>query len=279
MMKRKQAQTAINALLGDERIRRTNWEDRTYYSISDLIQVLAETVVPDEYWEELKRREPGLANMEEFLEIEREGRSEIVATTDLAGVFRLVQAIPSPKAETVKCWLAEAGVQRLEELENPELALVRMRKDYEDRGYSPRWIDKRLRGISARHELTSEWRRRGAVESEQYRALTNAIMDGVFGMDVESLRRYKNLQRTTQNLRDYMNDLELVLTGLAETAAVALHRSRASNGFDELVKDAQEAGRIAGTARMQIEQGGARKPRGEGDRDHGGRQHTRASWR
>ena len=99
------------------------------------------------------------------------------------------------------------------------------------------------------------------MESDQYRALTNAIMDGAFGMDVERLRRYKNLQRTNQNLRDYMSDLELVLTSLAETAAVALHRNRASHGYDELVGDAQEAGRIAGQARAQIEQGSARKPK------------------
>jgi hypothetical protein len=118
-----------------------------------------------------------------------------------------------------------------------------------------------LRGVSARHELTSEWARRGASDSEQYRALTNALMEGAFGMDVESLRRYKNLQRTTQNLRDYMSDLELVLTSLGETAAVALHRNRGSNGFDELVADAREAGRIAGVARTQIEQGSARKPK------------------
>jgi hypothetical protein len=151
--------------------------------------------------------------------------------------------------------------KRQEELDDPELTIVRMRRAYEDQGYSPKWIDKRLRGMSARQEVVREWARRGAAQSEQYRGLTNAVMEGAFGMDVESLRRYKNLQRTTQNLRDYMNDLELVLTSLAETAAVALHRNRASNGFDELLDDAREAGRIAGAARIQIEQGSARKPR------------------
>ena len=173
----------------------------------------------------------------------------------------MIQSVSSPLAEKLKRFLAESAVQRLEELENPELAVIRMRREYEDKGYSPRWIDKRLRGISTRHELTSEWARRGAVESEQYRALTNALMAGAFGMDVERLRRYKNLQRPTQNLRDYMSDLELVLTSLGETAAVALHRNRGSNGFDELVADATEAGRIAGAARTQIEQGSARKPK------------------
>jgi hypothetical protein len=151
--------------------------------------------------------------------------------------------------------------KRQEELDDPELTLVRVRRAYEDQGYSPKWIEKRLRGISARQEVTREWARRGAADSEQYRGLTNAVMEGAFGMDVESLRRYKNLQRPAQNLRDYMNDLELVLTSLAETAAVALHRNRASAGFEELLDDAREAGQVAGAARTQIEQGSARKPR------------------
>src|SRR5439155_22725107 len=124
----------------------------------------------------------------------------------------VIQSIPTPQAEKIRQWLADSAVQRLDELENPELAVLRLRSAYEDKGYSPRWIDKRLRGISARHEVTSEWARRGAIESDEYRALTNAVMQGIFAMDVESLRRYKNLQRPTQNLRDYMSDVELVLT-------------------------------------------------------------------
>ena len=140
------------------------------------------------------------------------------------------------------------------------MPVLRLRSAYEDKGYSPRWIDKRLRGISARHEVTSEWARRGAIESDEYRALTNAVMQGIFAMDVESLRRYKNLERPTQNLRDYMSDLELVLTSLGETVAVALHRNRGSQGFDDLLADATEAGRIAGTARKEIEHGSSKRP-------------------
>jgi len=188
---------------------------------------------------------------------------EDILAVDSAGVFRVVQSIVSPVADRVKRWLAESAVQRIEELENPELTVVRMRKAYEDQGYSRKWIDKRLRGISTRQEVTSEWARRGVSDSDDYRALTNAVMDGTFGMDVERLRRYKNLQRPTQNLRDYMSDLELVLTSLGETAAVALHRNRGSSGFEELLADAAEAGRIAGGARTRIEQGSARKPKVE----------------
>jgi DNA-damage-inducible protein D len=259
MTKRKQSPAGINVLLDNPQIRKIHHEGQTCYSISDLIRILAETQYPDEYWTDLKRREPALETLEVWLEFECEGQVETIVTTDLAGVFRLIQSIPSPTAERMKRWLAESAVQRLEELENPELAVLRMRKSYEDKGYSRRWIDKRLRGISTRHEVTSEWARRGATQSDQYRALTNALMEGTFGMDVESARRYKNLQRPTQNLRDYMSDLELVLTSLGETAAVILHRNRGSNGFEELLADAIEAGQVAGQARTHIEQGSARR--------------------
>jgi hypothetical protein len=261
MTKRKSSQNAIHALLNDERLRRTHHEGRTYYSITDLIQTLVDTGFPAEYWVDLKKREPSLEGIEEVLEIEREGQVDVIPMAEVTGVFRLIQSIASPQAEKLKKWLAQSALEHLEELENPELAVLRMRRVYEEKGYSARWIDKRLRGVSARQELTSEWSRRGAAVSEEYRALTNALMEGVFGMDVEGLRRYKNLQRPTQNLRDYMSDLELVLTSLAETAAVTLGRHRASHGFEELVQDAQEAGRIAGEARTRIEQGSAHKAR------------------
>jgi len=259
MTKRKQTQNAVAALLNDGRIRRAYHEDRTYYCVTDLIRVLTETQYPDEFWTDLKKREPSLTGLEEWLEVGSAGMVEEIPAVDLAGVLRVVQSIASPAAERVKRWLAESAVQRLEEMENPELTVLRMRKAYEDQGYSAKWIDKRLRGISTRQEVTSEWARRGVSESDQYRALTNAIMDGAFGMDVERLRRYKNLQRPTQNLRDYMSDLELTLTGLGETAAVTLHRNRGSTGFEELLADAAEAGRIAGEARTRIEQGSARR--------------------
>lgn len=261
MTKRKQSPAVVQALLNDPSVRRAYHEGSAYYSATDLIRILAETRFAEEYWADLKKREPALASLEEHLEHEVDGHVDVIAALDLHGVFRLVQAIPTSAAERIKRWLNESAVLRLEELENPELAVLRMRKAYEEKGYSRRWVDKRLRGVSARQELTSEWARRGVADSDGYRLLTNALMDGAFGMDVESLRRYKNLQRPTQNLRDYMSDLELALTALGETAAVALHRNRNSQGIDELLADAQDAGRIAGQARTQIEQGSVRRPK------------------
>jgi DNA-damage-inducible protein D len=263
MTRRKQTQNGAVSLLNDRRIRRTYHEDRTYYSVTDLIGVLTDTEFPDEYWADLKKREPSLASAEEVLEIEIDGKIVEILAVDAAGVFRVVQSVVSPMADRLKRWMAESAVRRIEELANPELTVARMRKAYEEQGYSRKWIDKRLRGISTRQEVTSEWARRGVNDSDQYRALTNAVMDGTFGMDVERLRRYKNLQRPTQNLRDYMSDLELVLTSLGVTAAVALHRNRGSSGFEELMADAAEAGRIAGEARTRIEQGSARRPKVE----------------
>jgi hypothetical protein len=173
---------------------------------------------------------------------------------DLPGVLRLVQAIPSPRAEKLKTWLARTAVERMAEAQNPELAVLRTRKLYESRGYSRRWVDKRLRGVSARHELTGEWYKRGATESDQFRALTNTIMQVAFGMDVEGYRRHKGLFKTGENLRDHMSDLELALTALGETAAVALHRDRDSREFEDLLSDAKDAGEIVARTRSEIEQ-------------------------
>jgi hypothetical protein len=225
-----------------------------------VIRILAETEFAEEYWRELKAREPVLSSSEHRVDVEDSGGPVTVEATDQAGVLRLIQSIPSAKAERLKKWLVESAVQRLEEQGNPELAVLRLRRSYMEEGYSPRWIDKRLRGVSTRQELTSEWARRGASESEQYRALTNAIMEGAFGMDVEGMRRYKNVAGTNRNLRDHMCDLELVLVALGETAAVTLGRNRGSQGVDELLADARDAGRIAGSARQQIEQGSNKKP-------------------
>jgi DNA-damage-inducible protein D len=143
--------------------------------------------------------------------------------------------------------------QRLAELEDPALELVRTRQAYEQEGYNRQWIDQRMRCVSARHELTSEWYRRGARESDHFRALTNAVMHSAFGMDVEAYRRHKSLFGTRNNLRDHMNDLELSLTALAETTAVELHRRRDSRGFDALLLDVKDAGGIVARTRSEIE--------------------------
>jgi DNA-damage-inducible protein D len=259
-MPRKHTRNTISALLEQPTVRKVGYEDQAYYSVEDLIAALTESAHPAEYWADLKRRETALASQCERLELpSADGRLEVADVINLEGVLRLLQSVPSPKAERVRQWLAESGRQRLQEMENPELAVIRMRQLYERQGHSRQWIDKRLRGMSARQELTSEWARRGTSDSEQYRALTNTIMNSAFGMDVETYRRHKNLTKPNQNLRDHMTDLELVLTMLGETVAASLHRDHNSGNFEQLQSDVADAGEITARTRREIERRGGRQ--------------------
>jgi len=174
---------------------------------------------------------------------------------DFESVRRFVESIPAADrdAQCVGKWLLRAARERLEEEQNPELAVLRTRRLYEQKGYSRRWVDKRLRGVSARHELTGEWFKRGASDSEQYRALTNALMNGAFGMEVEQYRQFKKLHKTGEHLRDHMADLELALTALGETVAVELHRDHDSRGYEQLEADVKAAGEVVARTKAEIE--------------------------
>src|SRR5215212_7526001 len=235
-------QGRFNVLLNSEQVRRAlTQEGRTLFAVVDVVAALSGSRQPAEYWADLKVREPALANLSQPISFAPDAEALPVTLdgVDIEGVLRLVQSIPTARAERVRRWLAQTARERLEEENNPELAVMRTRRLYESKGYSRRWVDKRLRGVSARHELTGEWYKRGATESDQYRALTNAFMKGAFGMEVEEYRRHKNLFKTGENLRDHMSDLELALTALGETVAVALHRDRDSGNFDQLLADAK----------------------------------------
>lgn len=248
--------TAIHGMLSDPRVLRTTKGNQDWYFAAGIVQVLTESERAAAHWQELKRREPALAALAEPTEFYAadEAQSLIVADgLSLDGVLRLVQSISSPRAERLKQWLADSARLRIDETEDPELATLRARRLYASRGYSRRWIDKRLRGISARQELVGEWYRRGARESEDYRQLTNELICSAFGKDVEGYRRFKGLAGSRENLRDQMSDLELSLTSLAETVAATMHRDRNSQGFDELLTDVQDAGSIVAGTVMQLE--------------------------
>lgn len=250
---------SLGALLEGEQIRRIAQEDQTWYAAVDVVALLADDHTGVALWDELKQREPHLRQLVSHVEFSSvSGRPDTSEGIALEGLFRLIQSIPSARAERLKDWLARSAREHLLEAENPELLAARARKLYEQKGYSRRWVDKRLRGISARHELTGEWYKRGVSDSEQFRALTNSLMRGAFGMDVENYRRYKNLAGGNQNLRDHMSDLELALTTLGETAAVALHQARESSGMAQLEADTAEAGEIVAQTRQQIERRGGR---------------------
>lgn len=259
MTSKRRGPVGLSTLLQGEQVRRLMHEEETWYAAVDVVEALAEDGAGPRLWEELKRCEPQLQQLVQHLEFRSvRGRPDTIEGVNLEGMFRLIQSIPSRRAERLKEWLARSGRDHLRESENPELLAVRARKLYEQRGYSRRWVDKRLRGISARHELTGEWYKRGVSDSEQFRALTNRLMQAAFGMDVENYRRYKNLTGGNQNLRDHMSDLELALTTLGETAAVALHQARNSSGIGQLEADTAEAGEIVAQTRQEIERRGGR---------------------
>ena len=245
------------AVFEGKRIRKVFHEGEWWFSIIDVVEVLVGGDRPRKYWSDLKQK---LA-AEGYVEVsEKIGQLKMVAPdgkqrfTDCANtetMFRIIQSIPSPKVEPLKRWLARVGKERVDEIENPELAMARMQEIYEKKGYPKEWIDKRLRGIAVRQDLTDEWKSRGARTTLEYAILTNEIMQGAFGLKVEEYKQVKDLER--ENLRDHMNDIELILTMLAEATTTKLHRDRDSQGMAPLKKDAQDGGAVAGRTRKDIE--------------------------
>ncbi|MHC1744986.1 MAG: BRO family protein [Syntrophobacteraceae bacterium] len=185
------------------------------------------------------------------MEFDTAGGPQKIQCWNTAGIFRLIQSIPSPKAEPFKRWLARIGKERIDEIENPELAMARMQELYEKKGYPKEWIDKQLRGIAVRQDLTDEWKDRGASTRLEFAILTNDIMQGAFGLKVGEYKQVKDLER--ENLRDHMTDIELILTMLAEATTTTLHRDRDSQGMQPLRKAAKDGGAVAGRTRKDIE--------------------------
>lgn len=167
------------------------------------------------------------------------------------GIFRIIQSIPSPKAEPFKCWLSKVGYERVQEIENPELATKRTRMLYKLKGYSPAWIEKRMRGIAIREELTDEWKKRGAEEQRDYEILTAEISKATFGITPDDYKKLKGLRR--ENLRDHTDDFELIFTMLGERSTTEIHRQEESKGVPKLTSDANRGGKIAGVARRELE--------------------------
>jgi len=188
----------------------------------------------------------------------KDGKLRDTDVADTRTLLRIIQSIPSPKAEPFKRWLAEVGKDRLDEIENPEIMMERMKRIYEQKGYPKEWVEKRVRGIAVRNELTDEWQQRGADERRDYAILTNEISHATFGLNVKEYKELKSLKKS-HNLRDHMTDLELILTMLGEATATSLHRERDSFGMPELTVDARDGGEVAGNARRDIEQKSKKK--------------------
>jgi len=249
------------AIFEQKQVRRVWHEGKWWFVIIDVVAALTDSVQPDGYIKDMRRRDEelnkGWGQIATPLLVETSGGRQRINCANIEGIFRLIQSIPSTKAEPFKRWLARVGYERLEEIQNPELAMERIKLTYERKGYPKDWIDKRMRGIAVRNTLTDEWKNRGAESSVDYAILTNEIMEAAFDMDVDRYKKFKGLKR--ENLRDHMADLELILTMLGEATATKFTRDRNSNGLNKLKIDAREGGTVAGNARKEIEQKSGKK--------------------
>ena len=247
------------ALFEQNQLRRVWHKGEWYYSIADVITILTDSKNPPVYWSNLKARARSEGFDEALVQIEQlklksatDGRFRLTDTANRQTLLRIIQSIPSPKAEPFRLWLAQVGEERFEEIENPEAALERVRATYRAKGYDDAWIEERIKNDLVRNELTDEWRERGAKAGVEYAILTNEISQGTFDLSVQAYKQYKLLP-TKENLRDHMTTIELVLCSLGEATATLYHRNRDSQGFPALKKDAGDAGELAGRTRREIE--------------------------
>ena len=240
----------------DKKIRRIWHHDEWYFSVIDVVTALEASTIPKRYWSDLKSKLFG----EGFEVSEKIGQLNLIAEdgklreTDCANtknMFRIIQSIPSPKAEPFKLWLAQVGYERVQEIENPELAQERMKEIYEQKGYSKSWIDKRLRGIAVRQDLTDEWKKRGIERQEDFSILTAEISKATFGMTPAEYKKHKGL--TKENLRDHMKDLELIFTMLGEASTAELERVKNPNTLTKHKKTSKDGGTVAKKARLDLE--------------------------
>ncbi|MCX6822856.1 MAG: Bro-N domain-containing protein [candidate division SR1 bacterium] len=251
-------ETAI-AIFEEKQVRRVWYNEQWYFILEDIVFALTNTVNVKDYINKMRKRDQelqkGWGQIVHTLLVNTTGGRQKMNCVNTKGAFRIIQSIPSPKAEPFKQWLAKVGYERIQEIENPELAQERMKLIYEQKGYPKEWIERRLRGIAIRQELTDEWQSRGVSSQVDYAILTNEITKATFGMTVSEYMTYKGLDRkSNHNLRDNMTDFEVVLTMLGETTTTNLHRKRDSKKFPELQKDAHDGGNVAGNTRKDIEQ-------------------------
>ena len=242
----------------DKQIRRAWMNEQWYFSIADVVEFLTDSVDVKQYIKRMRQRDPLLNRNWGTIRtpvamIAADGRRRSVQAADVKGLFRIIQSIPSPKAEPFKQWLAQVGYERVQEIENPELAQERMKAVYEAKGYPKDWIDKRLRGIAIRQNLTDEWKERGIREERDFAILTAEIARATFGVTPSEHRAIKGLTKKGQNLRDHMTDLELIFTMLGERVTTEISQQEKPDTFAESKRVARRGGNVAGVARKETE--------------------------
>jgi DNA-damage-inducible protein D len=239
----------------NSKIRRIWKDNEWFFSVVDIISTLTDSPTPRQYWGKIKDREfIALQTSPIWVQLKltaEDGKLRVTDCANTKNMFRIIQSIPSKKAEPFKQWLAQVGYERVQEIENPEIAQARMKELYKAKGYSDDWIEKRVRGIAIRQELTDEWKKRGVKENIEYAILTNEISKATFGKTVDEYKNFKGLNK--ENLRDHMQDLELIFTMLGEASTTKIARSRNAAGFLQNKDAARKGGKIAGDARKKLE--------------------------
>ena len=243
-------------LFQEQQIRRVWHQENWYFSVLDVIEVLADTPNPTDYFKKMRKRDEGLksylgTNCPQVDMVSKDGRKRKNLAANTEGVLRIIQAIPSLKAEPFKLWLAQIGQERIEEIENPELAIERIKETYLAKGYPSDWVDTRIQSIEVRKQLTDEWQKRQVQEGREYSILTAEIAKATFGLTPNEHKNIKGLER--QNLRDHMTTLELIFTQLGEEMTRKLAVEKDAQGFDANATAAKQGGRAAGDARKAAE--------------------------
>ena len=251
------------AIFKGKKVRRIIYKNEWWFSIIDVIETLTDSERPRKYWNDLKKK---IEKEGDIQLSEKIGQLKLISPdgkfyeTDCANtetLFRIIQTIPSPKAEPFKMWLAKVGYERVQEIEDPELGTKRTRALYKAKGYPDGWVEKRMRGIEVRETLTDEWQKRGVKEGKEYSILTAEIAKATFGITPSQHKKYKDLKR--ENLRDHMTDLELIFSMLGEAATTEIAKNRDAQGFPQNKRVAQQGGEVAGKAREDVEQKSGKK--------------------
>jgi hypothetical protein len=243
------------ALFRGKEIRKSLHKGEWWFVVNDVVVALTDTPDGKDYVRKMRIRDPelgeGWGQIVTPLSVQTSGGPQNLSCANTEGIFRIIQSIPSPKAEPFKKWLAKVGYERIQEIEDPEIATKRTRALYKAKGYPDDWIEKRMRSIHIREELTNEWKNRGVQEDRDYAILTTEISKAAFGITPSEYKRVKGIKR--ENLRDHMNDLELIFSMLGEAATTEITRVRDADGFVENQEAARQGGGVAGKARKELE--------------------------
>lgn len=243
------------AVFNGKGIRKIIHNNEWWFAVSDVVKALTDSANNADYIKKMRKRDEelskGWGQIVTPLLMQTSGGNQKINCANTEGIFRIIQSIPSPRAEPFKRWLAKVGYERIQEIEDPELATKRTRAIYKAKGYSDAWIEKRMRGIAIRDELTDEWKNREVKQDKEFAILTSEIAKAAFGVTPAEHKQLKGLKR--ENLRDHMTDLELIFSMLGEAATTEITRTQDAQGFDENRTAARKGGRIAGDAREKLE--------------------------